>query len=106
MNRYKGIFDDLKVRLEKVNSQIGNVTGNDNQVDEIISISKESIGILRRLIGIAKRSRLYSGYKTSLHELSLTVDDFEEHISDFKFRHDTRSQSRINEILSGFSLSL
>jgi len=106
INMYRGIFDDLRIKLENINSQIGNTSGNDDQVRILISLSREAIGKLRKLISKAKRNVLFSGYKSSLHDLSTTVDDFEEHISDFKFRHDSKMQSNLSHILSGFSLSL
>lgn len=106
INKYKSIFDHLARLLSKINSSIGNLVCTSGQAQEIIFLSKVVIGKLRRLIAKAKKAKLYSGYKTSLHDLSAAVDDFEEHISDFKFRHDDAAQERLNELLGSFSLSV
>jgi len=106
INSYKRAFENIIELILKINNDIGNVVCNQPDSAIIISLSRETIHKLRILLGKAKGHPLYSGYKATLHELSGAVDDFEEHVSDFKFRHDEAAQAEVNDLFRNFSLSL
>jgi hypothetical protein len=106
INQYRKIFEDLNTRQIDLNSKVRNTVCGFEEATEIVKLSHSLIGEYRRLFAKARGSNFYSGYKSILLELSATVDDFEEYLQDFKFRHDKDSQSEMQGLLKGFTLSL
>ena len=104
INEYRSMLDDLNQSMIGLNNHIANKVCGQEEAESVILMARELIRKFKILFRIVKSNSLYRGYKTSLQGLILTVNDFEEYIHDFKFRHDRQAQSEINDILKGFSL--
>lgn len=101
---YRRMLEDLTREMTELNQKIENQVCGQVEARIVVEKARELLKKFRILFSLAKRSKLYRGYKPTLHDLILTVNDFEEYIQDFKFRHDKEAQTEIDELLRGFTL--
>lgn len=106
INERKRLIESLTNRMDYINSLVKNFVCENDQADKVVLEAKDLIKTLRIFIALTKKSKLYSGYKTSLHSFIEAVNDFEEYMHDFKFRHNEEAQNRIQNLFKGFSLSI
>jgi len=104
INEYRIMLDELNLEMSELNVKIENTVCGQKEARQVIDKAKELVRKFKILFSLAKKNKLYKGYKTSLLDLGLTVNDFEEYMQDFKFRHDNESQTEIEEMLKGFTL--
>jgi len=87
INKRQGMFDVLTEKLNSINIDVKDFVCEYDEADKVIITARGLIKIMRLLLTFAKKDKLISGYKSYLYKFSETIDDFEEYIHDFKFRH-------------------
>lgn len=103
---YRKSLVELNESIADINKNIEGTVCSPEEAQLVILKARALMKSFRILITKARESELYGGYRSVLHDLILTVEDFEEYMQDFKFRHDREAQDKIQELLKGFTLSV